>query len=1276
MPHLTTQTEGHLPSLEDIGFRPAEPDALDFANQPPSPETVPFLEQAFGPIKTIVRDPVGTLVGVVEGIVSDFKAVATIMPDELNDPVFRHRMELMGFDVEALRAVAERNALTIDVEEREDAAQRITALSLGTVASLFVGSAIGPVSGAIRVAGKTLADFTAFGTVFGSLTPLEEGETRAGVIAGTTLLGIPFAAAGGTVSFVLSRFIRARGLKPRLETPEVAPISEGFRPLIEIEEGAPFSPTTTLSRQGVETATARMAATQARQAARIEAAVARGSVAETEAQGLPAARRRLTEVRQMPPGDLTALPEGAPRILGERFPGQLGQIEALQRRVSVEDLARVRRNIVEAEAAGLTPEMTAVLKGISIGEKAAKRPYTWNEFYTNYLDRGHPVNVAVTELTGRELSERTLPGIQDPYVLWRLTKGSIGKANAMLESGVLDFKTLQPVTRGLREILQPVLQANRLDALRTFLVSQRAVELHGRGLKQPFNLSQAQAVLEQAEPFVRETAQQVLNYQDALLQYVVDSGALSGELAKAFRQANANYVPFYRFFDDVPAQEFPGGPRISGQRTANLPRAAGLKRLKGSEDLAVVDPFESIQQNTYALTSLADRAAVGDALVRLAETVPDQQIIREVPLSKPIRVTGNEIVRQFTEVFEDLGINAAEQLAEEAATIFRPREFLPPGTIRIFKDGKAKLFEVDSQLYDAMLDVGRESTNQIVQLMAFPTRVLRAGATLSLSFIARNPFRDQFTAAVFSKHGFIPGYDLARGIFSVMQKDELYQAFRRSGAQHAALVRTTGAERIALQRNLEQLLETDGVFRQAWRTVRGPRGWLEGLRQLSEAMEEATRVQEFARGLAEAGDQRLTAFAGRDVTLDFQRMGVQIRVMNQLTAFFNANVQGVDKMIRAFRENPAGAGARALGYITLPTLALYWLNKDDPFYQELTQARKDFLWNIPTFRFNDESGKLERTGEFISLPIPFELGLIFKTFAERTARWIDEKDPEAFDGFIREFMAGTPLNPLSAIPTAIRGPLENVTNYRTFRKGPVIPRSEEDLLPELQVSPFEGPSLRILGRILNTSPRNVRNLVESYTAGLGTTAVGIADSFIDALKARGLVEGEPSARLDRPEEVPIIGPLIRSFLTREPTISSRSRERFFRIWTEIQRVKNSLNELSRDRNVSRFMSVRAEYRAEAMAFTMFQQTATAMNAMIAQMNAVRNSNASPELKNEVNLINGRIVRQMARNAVDQYNLLRETFVNPPDRRPSNPAVTLEEILAPAVTPLQLQNQTP
>jgi len=50
-------------------------------------------------------------------------------------------------------------------------------------------------------------------------------------------------------------------------------------------------------------------------------------------------------------------------------------------------------------------------------------------------------------------------------------------------------------------------------------------------------------------------------------------------------------------------------------------------------------------------------------------------------------------------------------------------------------------------------------------------------------------------------------------------------------------------------------------------------------------MEEATRLGEFKRALAATKDPTQAAFASREVTLDFQRIGAKTRALNAIIAF-------------------------------------------------------------------------------------------------------------------------------------------------------------------------------------------------------------------------------------------------------------------------------------------------------------------------------------------------------------------------------------------------------
>ena len=151
------------------------------------------------------------------------------------------------------------------------------------------------------------------------------------------------------------------------------------------------------------------------------------------------------------------------------------------------------------------------------------------------------------------------------------------------------------------------------------------------------------------------------------------------------------------------------------------------------------------------------------------------------------------------------------------------------------------------------------------------------------------------------------------------------------------------------------------------------------------------RIGEFAKGLKYEPQTRAgimnAALSSRDVTLDFGRVGYAGKIPNRIFAFFNAAVQGIDKNIRAFRANPGRTFIRCLTYITLPSILLYFLNRDDKRYQELPQWQKDTFWIIPTKKI------------LFRIPKPFELGMIFGTFPERVLQYIDTQDPKAFDEY-------------------------------------------------------------------------------------------------------------------------------------------------------------------------------------------------------------------------------------------------------------------------------------
>ena len=108
-------------------------------------------------------------------------------------------------------------------------------------------------------------------------------------------------------------------------------------------------------------------------------------------------------------------------------------------------------------------------------------------------------------------------------------------------------------------------------------------------------------------------------------------------------------------------------------------------------------------------------------------------------------------------------------------------------------------------------------------------------------------------------------------------------------------------DRDYLQGSLRGMLQTSAKER-AKTLLLNP---LEVLRALSEYGEMATRIGEFGRGVRTEGKTgkgiRQAALSSRDVTLDFARWGNVGKIPNRVIAFFNANVQGMDKMVRGIQ---------------------------------------------------------------------------------------------------------------------------------------------------------------------------------------------------------------------------------------------------------------------------------------------------------------------------------------------------------------------------------------
>nr|DAJ68500.1 MAG TPA: Type I restriction enzyme Methylase [Caudoviricetes sp.] len=707
-----------------------------------------------------------------------------------------------------------------------------------------------------------------------------------------------------------------------------------------------------------------------------------------------------------------------------------------------------------------------------------------NDVYTKAVDELNPLKDLVEEVE-RQTGEK-IAFDDNPYMQAWLARGWVGKAETLIEHGAPEhgIKSLKDILKGIGEKEHKEFSA--------YLVALHDLDLHKNKQKATFDYTEDAAVLGKhaGNERFQKAAVAIYKYQDYMLQMLVKEGMLTAKAYHAMRKMYPHYIPFFRDMSDAGMQSF-----LSGGK-GFIDVSSPVKRFKGSTR-DIIDPLESIVKNTFQFYNAVERNHVGRTFAKLADKNGVGQIVE--------RVNGNKAKTD--------------------------------NTFNVWENGEKVTYETTPELIQTMRMLDKDQSNMVAKILSYPANWLRAGATLSPEFILRNPVRDMIGASIYSKHGFIPVVDTFKGLSLFLKKGELYWEYMKSGAAHAAMV---SLDRDYLGGQLRDIMSRES---KATKLIKNP---IEVLRAMSEATEMATRLAEFdnaRKGYTGVVNRlfgkdrkpltaREAALESRDITLDFSRRGSHTKKANQVIAFFNATIQGADKMARAFKEDPRGMTVKTMLYITLPSVLLWYMNKDDERYQELPQWEKDTFWIIP--------GK----ENMYRVPKPFEAGVLFGTSFERMLQYFDDaknnRKSVGFKGFGDRVIDS--LAP-SFMPTAMIPVVEAMTNYSLFRQRNIIPQSQENLPAHLQYGANTSEVAKFVGDKINVSPYIVDNTIRGYGGGLA----GLGLSGIDA--ATGAKENNASKKWYE-------APGLRGF-TAAPYQSSNSVQRVYDDYKEQEKLHNA-----------------------------------------------------------------------------------------------------------------------
>lgn len=698
---------------------------------------------------------------------------------------------------------------------------------------------------------------------------------------------------------------------------------------------------------------------------------------------------------------------------------------------------------------------------------------TWDTFAQATLDKWHPLKTMVADLApGMEASK-------NPYMAARLLAGDA----AIIEDWITDFTTPFDYTKRLdsknygkplKAILEPVLKGGEVEInkFKAYLIARRAAELKKAGKENLFTTEEIAAGLALDTPLFRQVAKEVYAYNDRLLDYAVEGGLLSQEVAEKFRQY-ANYIPFFR--------ESEGEGKAGG-------RGDPFKRLMGGT-ANLRDPFANLIQNTANIVHATNRNAMVHKAVELAKAVPGGgRWIETVRLPQEAHsIATQRIIDELSKQGVQIDTSMAEGMA--AMQTF----FMPSGkgddrtrTIVYKQGGELKAAQVnDPLLWKALGNIPPLQMGLIGKMLAFPAQTLRAGVVLDPTFMVRNGVRDTLSATVQSKGKFIPVLSTAQGIKMMAQQKDAYRLWRAFGGAFADQFRDSEeATRI-----IERMARRGGF---SANSIVSPMRWLDALKRVGAFTESGSRVGEF-EATYKPGDidsALQAALNAREVSTDFGMRGGSeaIQVLTRITPFMNPAMQGLYKTARVLSAGDGKAAAAKAAIVgtnmALLSMALALMNSDEDWYREIEEWEKTTYWH---FKVGDQVYRI---------PKPFEYGTLFASMPEAIALY--QQGKEGWEDFKKRMLQALGfVFGFRVIPQVVSIVGEPWANKSLFTGRQLVPDRQRNLEPGLQAHPYSSKVAQAAGEKASVSPAVIDNVVRNVFGTMGVHASTVADLMLE-----------------------------------------------------------------------------------------------------------------------------------------------------------------------------------
>jgi len=565
-------------------------------------------------------------------------------------------------------------------------------------------------------------------------------------------------------------------------------------------------------------------------------------------------------------------------------------------------------------------------------------------------------------------------------------------------------------------------------------------------------------------------------YNRNLVKFLVETGAISRDVANRLMAEN-DYIPFYR--ERGGAVELLIG-KESPIRIGSIKEQPYLQQLIGG-DQPILDFLTSSVQNTNFLVDMGmGNLATKNAIYELVD-LSAAKIVGGKP-------SGTNVVK-----FKDKGVDKYAVLATEKVKIGN-KEFETGVPADILVKG---MEGVPTQM------------PVLLRAFALPAQLLRKGVTLSPLYIARQIFRDSLAAPILAGANFTPVLGALRQIGAPTKG-----TLERRGI-------TGGQQFTGTSDDLSMILRDVADGKPGWMSLLAK---AEGLAMSADALTRRAQYNSYV----EQGLSEMEATLMSLESMNFSKRGASpsIQIANSMIPFFNAQIQGLNVLYKALmgkmplndklklREKLLQRG----GMMAAASMVYAIMMQEDEAYQNAEADQKYANWFV----------RIPGVDEPVRIPIPFEIGYIFKALPEAIVNSMasEEGGEQALKalkqiviqtipgGSSMPQIGGVPL-PLP-IPQALKPAIEAGLGKSFYTGRDILSGREKDLLPEDQFRANTAEISKLIGQQAGVSPIILESLVRGYTGTMGL-------AFLHTLSL-GVPPGEgPEKAVKRLSEYPIVG---------------------------------------------------------------------------------------------------------------------------------------------------------